>query len=260
MGKKVDSAHNGLLDAELDTRRKAVPWITEAIIQEVVLYQHAAGNRIASIEATLSQLFSLRSVRENREAKDLLQQVAAAFEDLRHMIRSLSLPFERLRETRAQPLSQCVKSVIDNFTATIQRQAVKLEVVVDNDESGRTLVPAYLLEEVMGCLLRNSLDALKSVRRGGLIRIIAVTANGQMEVSIEDDGPGIPPDILPTIGQAFFTTRPNQIGLGLYLARALLEQVGGKIIVGNRRPKGAKVIAVIPINWKEHMNEKSPVD
>ena len=61
-------------------------------------------------------------------------------------------------------------------------------------------------------------------------------------VTVEDDGPGIPPDNLESIFERFYTERPGEhfgrnSGLGLSIARQIIEGAGGRIWAENRAPR-----------------------
>lgn len=82
-------------------------------------------------------------------------------------------------------------------------------------------------------LVVNALDALRGADgdgRGGTIRLSARAVDlHTVEVSVEDTGPGIPPDILQNIFEPFVTTKKAGTGLGLPIAKRIVEQHGGTI-------------------------------
>ena len=69
---------------------------------------------------------------------------------------------------------------------------------------------------------------------------------------VEDDGPGIPPDNLESIFERFYTERPSDTfgrnsGLGLSIARQIIEGAGGRIYAENRDTRGARLIVELPL-------------
>jgi signal transduction histidine kinase len=94
-------------------------------------------------------------------------------------------------------------------------------------------------------LLRN---ALYAVPRGGQIRVSSRREADFVTVSVEDDGPGIPPGVLPEIFEAFVTTRLDArgTGLGLTVAEGIAHQHGGSIVAANRPEGGACLEVRLP--------------
>ena len=89
------------------------------------------------------------------------------------------------------------------------------------------------LNQVWLNLIDNALDAIEG---SGHIDIRACLELDRVVVRIVDDGPGIPPDVLPRIFDPFFTTKPpgHGTGLGLEITRRLLRRYHGDISVESR--------------------------
>jgi signal transduction histidine kinase len=73
----------------------------------------------------------------------------------------------------------------------------------------------------------------------GVVRVEASFDARFVEVRVTDDGPGVAPDALPHVFDAFFTTKPDGTGIGLAMAKAVLERAGGSIDARNVPGKGA---------------------
>ncbi len=133
---------------------------------------------------------------------------------------------------------------IDERAATVQFRNEVLAGETVNGNSDRLI-------QVFVNLLRNALYAVKSSNGRPAAEILvsskALTASGRLWVSVkvEDNGPGIPPDVLPDIFEAFVTTRLDSrgTGLGLAVTEGIVSQHGGTISAGNR-PEGGACIEV----------------
>jgi len=108
-------------------------------------------------------------------------------------------------------------------------------------------------DERLGQVFRNLIDnAVSFSKEGGVVTVTARTQDGVARVTVEDDGPGIPPDNLETIFERFYTERPNahfgnNSGLGLSIARQIAECAGGSIRAENREQGGARFIVELPL-------------
>jgi len=95
-------------------------------------------------------------------------------------------------------------------------------------------------------LINNAADVTPD---GGTIEV-AVRAEGeQIEISITDQGPGIPPEVAPRLFTPFFTTKAvgQGTGLGLATSRNIVEEHGGRIQFANlARPWGARFTVCLP--------------
>jgi len=263
MTKEINHLQGEELRMELDAYKKAAPEIARAMLitQAARRYLHEVDNQMLFLSALLSRLFKLKSVREDKEAIELVHRITNDFEILQDIIRSFASWFKTPRERHARPLSECVRQVTDMFKINLLK--INLDIALDiaiDEVSGQTLVPDEIIKVSITNLVQNSLDALRTVRRNGHIRIKTAKTEGCIKLTVEDDGPGISPEILPTIGRPFFATRPNRMGLGLCLVKLMLQRVGGEISIGNRDPHGTKVVLTVPLNWREFLNEKNPMD
>jgi signal transduction histidine kinase len=91
-----------------------------------------------------------------------------------------------------------------------------------------------LIEHVLINLLKNAADALVNTTSPE-IRLSCVTLYNRVELSVQDNGPGIDPEILENIFVPFFTTKPDGTGIGLSLSRQIMNLHGGNIFVNSKK-------------------------
>lgn len=100
-----------------------------------------------------------------------------------------------------------------------------------------------LVRQVLVGLLVNAVEA---VGRNGAITLDAHDREGAIEIEVADSGPGVPTELRSRIFEPFFTTRAKGTGLGLPIARQIIEAHGGKLDVGERRGGGARFTVRLP--------------
>ncbi len=110
--------------------------------------------------------------------------------------------------------------------------------------------PVYFDEErirrVIINLLRNSSEALDG---SGEISIVASLAANWLQISVIDDGPGIPESLSPQLFQPFFTfSKPNGTGLGLPICQKLVQEHHGRIEYSAGKPRGSRFDIRLPQN------------
>jgi signal transduction histidine kinase len=109
---------------------------------------------------------------------------------------------------------------------------------------------AVRLRQVLDNLVSN---ALKFTPRGGSVTVSASNGNGSLQVEVTDTGIGVPPDEFGQLFSRFYrasSARRRAIpgtGLGLVIARAIVEGHGGRISLEPREQKGTRVIVTLPV-------------
>jgi signal transduction histidine kinase/ActR/RegA family two-component response regulator len=114
---------------------------------------------------------------------------------------------------------------------------------------------ANQLSQVVANILINARQAMPE---GGRVRLRAcnhhvspaempdATAGGYVEITIEDDGPGIPPEVLPHIFEPFFTTKPAGSGLGLAMSYSIISAHDGRLTAAAAPGGGAAFTLLLP--------------
>lgn len=178
-----------------------------------------------------------------RPAQERLSRMLRVTERLRKISEGL-LDFARVRgqevgAVRLRPMVEEAWSLV-----AIDEKASQVEFRNDVSDSEAVAGNSDRLVQVFVNLLRNALDAVPA---SGHICVSArpFTREGAqwIAVCVEDDGPGISPEVLPDIFDAFVSSRLDArgTGLGLTVAEGIVHQHGGAITASNRRGGGAKL-------------------
>ena len=148
----------------------------------------------------------------------------------------------RKKEVRLQEID--LNDVVRVVREILTPHAADMGVLLNVSQERRTLpvrADPIQLQQVVLSLALNGFDAMRSDMRGErrLAMQTALVGVRTAEVSVSDSGPGIPAGQLETIFAPFFTTKPEGTGLGLPIARAIIESHGGRIWAENRLGGGA---------------------
>ncbi|MFZ5878822.1 MAG: sensor histidine kinase [Chloroflexota bacterium] len=183
-----------------------------------------------SVEGMLDGLYPA----DERQLKSILEEtqlLSRLVDDLR----TLALAESGTLQVKREPtdLAGLIRETVAGFGSRAELGSVKLETALA--ETPPVEVDPVRVREILSNLLGN---ALRYSPRGGMIR---VSYDG-FTVSVEDEGPGIPPADLPRVFERFYKSSDSGgMGLGLSIARLLAEAHGGTIRAENRSGGGTRI-------------------
>ncbi len=105
---------------------------------------------------------------------------------------------------------------------------------------------AGLLQQAWGNIFTNALQAMNG--KQAVLKLRSGVENGQIYLSVEDNGPGLPADIMPRLFEPFFTTKEQGTGLGLTIAFTLTEANGGRLEAMPPEGSGARFVMRFPVH------------
>ncbi len=135
------------------------------------------------------------------------------------------------------------QSLSDALSASgASRGSVEFERIGELAERGELVAPQRLLVQVLANLVRNAFDAQAEVGKADAVRVVTRVENERAAFEIFDHGSGIAAHSSARVGEPFFTTKPpgRGLGLGVFLARAFAEKMGGELTL-EARPGGGTV-------------------
>src|SRR2546427_513020 len=137
--------------------------------------------------------------------------------------------------------------LVESVRPLAPRQDVALETTTDQALPPMAIDRTLLRQAVLN-LVKNGLEAL-----GGKGRLTVSTrrVDDHAEIAIIDTGPGIKPEVAKRLFEQFFTTKPQGTGLGLYIARQIIEGHGGTLRWESPPGQGTAFTASLPIKRAE---------
>jgi len=156
------------------------------------------------------------------------------------------LTFSRQAPKKMEPVD--LKVVVDRSLTLIRHQLElkNIELEVKLAETPPLLGDIAQLQQVILVILVNATDAMP---QGGRLALTTECDDTWARIHIEDNGAGIPADVLPKIFEPFFSTKEDQhrTGLGLAIAHSIVEQHQGKIEVTSTEKQGTRFVISLPL-------------
>ncbi|HXE76422.1 MAG TPA: ATP-binding protein [Candidatus Xenobia bacterium] len=156
------------------------------------------------------------------------------------------LSFARQAPPHRQPseLNALVERTLTLVRHELELRGIELRTQLAPDLPAVACDPSQV-QQVLLALMVNAIDAMP---HGGRLSVQSNRADDSVEIRIEDNGAGIPPEALPHIFEPFYTTKEDQhrTGLGLAVARSIVEQHGGAIAVQSTPGVGTEFVVRLP--------------
>ncbi len=157
------------------------------------------------------------------------------------------------RKRRDSIQTVCLNQVVDHVLTLLQShsQTHCTEIVVDMpSENNMVMAEQIQLEQVVLNLMSNALDAVADNLHTKKITIECLHSEGQIELRIADNGPGIAPELYEQVFNPFFTTKEvdQGLGLGLSISYNIIQDFGGQLAVVRHPMKGAIFSLRLPHN------------
>ncbi len=102
-----------------------------------------------------------------------------------------------------------------------------------------------MLGQALGNVVANAVQSIPN--QGKLSVETRRLDNGKIQIVVEDSGSGMAPVAARNVFRPFFTTKPNGVGLGMPLAKRILDRHGGSITLESTQGRGTKVVMTLPL-------------
>jgi len=164
--------------------------------------------------------------------------------DIINRIRSLSRKGDSQRQL--VNINEVILEIISLVRNEAQRHSIAIRTELGEDLP-KVMADSLQIQQVIMNLIMNGIDAMKDVDQPRAITIGSQSAEDQLlTISVSDTGIGLPQQQADKIFDAFFTTKPQGIGLGLRISRTIIEAHGGRLWATHNTPKGASFYFTLP--------------
>lgn len=205
---------------------------------------HEVRNPLSSIGLN-TELLDEELRTDQVEAKALCRAITFEVDRLTAITEEY-LAFGRLPKSKLTPES--VNPMVSALVSFVKEDLAAKKVVLAAElASGDpvAMVDAAQLRQCLINLVRNASEAVAS-NGGGHVTLRTRRDGQRVEIAVEDDGHGIPPDVLPRLFDPFFSTKEGGSGLGLALTQQIVKDHGGDLTVASTVGKGTTFTVSVP--------------
>lgn len=201
-----------------------------------------------------------KDLEDRPQQRDIVQRISVGVRNMENIVGDiLAFAGESQPHRRASRLG----SIVEGMLAQTAPKAQAAQVMIDVDPCLKD-VEAYCdpiqIERALMNLVFNAIDACEP---GGSVWVRLGPCgddHSRIRILVEDDGPGIAPDIAHRVFNPFFTTKDTGTGLGLAIVHRIVEAHGGHIRVGCRSGGGASLEVALPVQQKDVQAEHAGGD
>ena len=214
---------------------KAVAYVAHEIRKPLML--------IGGFARQVAQCDAMKTATKDRQKLGIIVEEVRRLEKLLNGVRLLTRPSSS-SEKRSISLNRLLNETFDLLEPVLKDRSIELQ--IDLDE-GPLMIEGDpdQLKQVFLNLLHNSIEAIADQ---GQIRISSHVSSRAAEITIEDNGPGIPWDVQEKIFDPFFTTKGDGTGLGLAISKNIVREHGGSIDFKSNPGKGTRFSIRLPVD------------
>jgi len=205
---------------------------------------HELNNPLAAIAAFAELLATDLKDPDQRESVAIIR--AEALRAGRIIATLLDFARQRPRVQQAVELEDVVRRVLALQRNPLKKARVEVEVQIAPDLPEVTGDPQELQQVLLNAVV-NAVQAIAGTGRPGRILVAAQRADGQVLVTVEDNGPGVPAHVVDRVFEPFFSTKgEGGSGLGLAISSGIIRAMGGRMWLHNVEGGGARLVLELP--------------
>ncbi len=214
---------------------KAVAYVAHEIRKPLML--------IGGFARQVSQCDALKADEKDRQKLDIVVEEVRRLEKLLNGVRLLTRPSSS-SEKRSLALNQLLNETFDLLEPVLKDRSIELQIDL---AEGHLMIEgdSDQLKQVFLNILYNAIEAIADK---GEIRIDSRVSRREAEITIADNGPGIPWEVQEKIFDPFFTTKGDGTGLGLAISKNIIRDHGGSLDFHSSPGKGTSFYIRLPID------------
>lgn len=204
---------------------------------------HALGTPLSTMSVLLTELDKLdeeqlKASHVKEDISVLKQQVVRCKDSLNQLIRYYHK--DNPAEEESLLLSDFTSDISDYITNI--HPSARVNFIVETEADPMVISDQSVKHAVINIIENGIKAATQEVNVS-----FRLSDDAQVEISIDDDGPGIPAKVMENMGEPFISTRKDSMGLGIFLANAAIQRIGGTIEMFNLKLGGALTLIKLPL-------------
>lgn len=207
---------------------------------------HEIGNPLGTIRLAASELE--RDMKQKQNDADQLADIELIGQEVTRASAVLQKMASAAGELQGEGLAPA--GVRDFVRSLLEEEGCSEEQVIVEIEGGDAILhwPLAAVRQALSQLLRNAIQA----SAGNAVRCRVKSDASSVQFCFEDQGPGMDPELLSRVGEPFLTTREGSgMGLGLFIAKSLIEQLRGRLELRRRAEGGTAAWVELPLEVGE---------
>jgi two-component system, OmpR family, sensor histidine kinase ChvG len=214
---------------------------------------HELKNPLASLRSAVDSLDRVEDAQLRRQLLDVVRQDVLRLDRLINDVGEAARTDAELARARFEPvdLGPLIQNIISGWEARRETGNVRIAFARPRRDSAVVMGEPGRLARAIDNIIDNAISFSPA---DGLVEVAAIHVGDNIVIRVEDEGPGVPPELREAIFNRFHSVRPESenfgrhSGLGLAIARAIVEGHDGKIEVADRddAPSGARFTITLP--------------